>query len=121
MGVTAAQLAQMQADVAALGEQSIQIQRAGAPSNDGTGQWAEVYSNHGSAVLGTLSTPTAGMIQVYATKLGSLASWLVSLPVGTDVLENDQLVTSTQTLHVQVALVPESFQVCIRLLATEVK
>lgn len=109
----------MQADANTSLDQTITIQRL-LRTPDGTGHYAEVYSTIGTTT-GNLAQPTAGQMQNYGYKIGSLATWQVRLPVGTNVEEDDQLVTDSQTLRVQVLLSPQSYQTSLRLLASEVE
>lgn len=99
-------------------DQSFTIQRL-LRTPDGTGHYSEVFSTI-ATVAGNLAQPTAGQMQNYGYKVGSLATWQVRLPVGTNVEENDQLLTDSQTLRVQVILGPQSYQTSLRLLASEV-
>lgn len=88
---------------------------------DGTGHYAESWSTVVASVSGNLSQPTAGQMQNYGFKIGSLAAWQVRLPVGTNVQENDELVVGGQTLRVEVVMTPNSYQTTLHLLASEVK
>jgi hypothetical protein len=117
--ISAAEQAQMQADASTSLDQSFVIQRL-TRVPDGTGHYSETWATVATAP-GNLAQPTAGQMQNYGYKIGSLATWQVRLPVSTNVQENDQLVTNGQTLRVQVVLTPQSYQTCLLLLASEVK
>lgn len=117
--ISAGELAQLQADMNSLMEQSIAIWRRSI-SQGPTGNVIESYALN-STVKGTLSQPTAGMLANYDYLVGSLAAWAVRVPVGTSIQATDHLIVSGQTLEVQIVLAPQSYQGAIRVLATEVK
>jgi hypothetical protein len=72
-------------------------------------------------VLAGMAQPTAGQLANYDYLIGSLASWQIRLPFGTDVQAQDHLLIAGQTLIVQVLLNPRSFAGTVLLLASEVK
>src|SRR5260221_11400943 len=107
--------------VAAVCDQPCQIFRSTVPVTD-------AYSSPTNKNYGLLSTtvagmrqPTAGQLQNYNAKIGSLAAWHVSLPNNTDVEEQDRLVISGETLEVQVLLTPQSYSIFAQVLASEIK
>src|SRR5262249_51537770 len=99
-------------------DQSVTIQRL-SRTPDGTGHYSESWSTI-TTVQGLLAQPSAGLMQNYGYKIVTLATWQVYLPVGTNVQENDRIVTNGQTLLVEVLLEPQSYSLSIRLLASEV-
>lgn len=117
--VSAGELAQLQADMASLMDQTIQITRRSV-AQGATGNVVPTYGAV-ATVAGTLSQPTAGQLANYDYLVGSLAAWQVRLPAGTDVRASDRLVVAGQTLEVHVVLTPQSYLGAIRLLAAEVK
>src|SRR5258708_4245780 len=114
--LTAAELAQLQADfAAAVCDLSCQIQRW----NISTKTWpTQATVNCG------MSEPTAGQLTNYEYMIGDLATWHNRFPFGTDVRELDRLVISlangaTKTLSVVKLLQPRSYTALISVLATE--
>lgn len=119
--LTSAELAQMQADVAATTfDQTFTIKRP-VRTNDGTGHYSKSETQIATGVLGSIAQPSAGQMANYGYKIGSLAAWQVRLPVGTNVQENDLLIVGSQTLKVQVVMEPMSREIAMHLLASEVK
>lgn len=119
--LSASELAQIQADlVAATCDKTCVIQR-GTPSTDAFGNAVEdSYATISTTVAG-LRQPTASMLQNYDFRIGSLAAFLVHLPVGTDVAVDDQLVIDGQALTVHVLLTPQSYQGLLQIIAAEMK
>lgn len=118
--LTALELAQIQADAAqAACDQPCTIQRStevDEPQGGKTQTWAIIaICNAG------MSQPSAGQLQNYDYIVGSLATWQVKLPIGTNVQEQDRLVIAGQTLNVVKLLNPRSYPALITVLATEVK
>ena len=117
--ISLAELQAMQATATSAMDESITIQRA-TPTSDGAGgsslAWATV-----ATVNGNLAQPSGQLMQNYDYLVGTTSTWMVRVPVGTNVKENDRLVTDGQTLRVQVILQPQSYQTAMRLLAAEVQ
>ena len=118
--IPAAELAALQATANSSMDQSIQVKRS-TRTKTASGHFTEAWNNVGSPVLGNLAQPTGNQMQNYGYVIGSLDAWMVRLPVGTNVLENDRLVVGGQTLRVQVILQPQSYQTAMRLLASAVQ
>lgn len=121
MAIPAAELAQIQADlVAATCDKTCVIQR-GTVTTDGYGNATPgSYATVHTTVAG-MRQPTAGQLQNYDYRIGSLAAWLVLLPYGTDVLVDDWLIIESQTLYVHVLLNPHSIPGLSCVLAAEMK
>lgn len=117
--ISAAQLAAMQATANAALDQTITIKR-GAKTSDGAGGSSLVW-NTIATVSGNLAQPSGQLMQNYDYLIGTTTTWMVRVPVGTNVLENDQLVIGSLTLKVQAILQPQSYQTSTRLLAAEVQ
>ncbi len=96
---------------AAVCDQPCQIFRSTIPVTD-------AYSSPTNKNYGQ---PSAGQLQNYGFKIGSLAAWHVSLPNNTDVEEQDHLVISGETLEVQVVLAPQSYSIFANVLASVIK
>lgn len=118
--VTAAEMAQIQADAAAATcDLTCTIQRK-TPTLDAYGSETDTW-NTIAVVPAGMAQPTAAQLQNYDYLIGALASWQIRLPFGTDVKAQDHLLINGQTLVVQVFLVPKSLQVFVNVLASEVK
>lgn len=65
--------------------------------------------------------PTAGQLQIYAEYIGTLASWVVNVPYGTDIRIKDQLTIEGRTLQVQVPLSPQGYDALATFLASEIR
>jgi hypothetical protein len=118
--VSAAELASIQTDaVLAACDQSCVIKRA-ARTPDAQGG-ASVTWNTIATVNAGMAEPSANQLANYQYMIGSLAAWQVRVPVGTNVLEQDQLVIGGQTLNVVKILTPRSYPGLLTALAAEVK
>lgn len=128
LAVSAAELASIQAEaVSAVCDKSCQIWRDLTPTTpDKYGSSTSSPTNTANYTL--MHTTVAGMSQPSATHLqnfdyliGSEASYLVHLPIGTDVMERDHLLIEGQVLEVHVILTPESYPVFISVITAEIK
>lgn len=122
MVLSPTELAQLQADAAALLDvTSCAVQRA-TLADDGYGHLAETWGTIATVTCG-LAEPSAGIMTQFAGVLaGSVASWIVSLPLGTDVARNDRLIVGGQTMRVQAVLAPpQSYAILSQVLATELR
>jgi hypothetical protein len=117
--LSSAQLAAFQAAANSAMDQSIQVMRS-TPTKTSSGHFTAVWNNVGSPVLGNLAQPTGNQMQNYGYEIGSEDSWLVRLPVGTNVVGNDRLVVGGKTFRVQFILQPQSYQTAMRLLASAI-
>jgi hypothetical protein len=118
--ISDAEMASIRADVAATLNLDCTIQRKPSAT--------DIYGSPGSGTYATISTCKAGMKQPgatlltnYAYLIGSLSTWQVSLPFGTDVKRQDMLLIGNDKLEVQVVLDPRSYAASVMLLASEVK
>ncbi len=118
--VSASELASIRSDIqAASCDKTCVIQRK-TKSSDGMLSETESWSTVATTVAG-MRQPTAGQLQNYDFKIGSLSAWQVLLPYGTNVQEQDHLIIEGQTLVVQVLLDPHSYAGLLPVLASEVK
>lgn len=118
--ISASELASIRSDVqAAACDKSCVIKRA-TKTKDAYGSDTESLSTIATTVAG-MSEPTAGQLANYDYLVGSLSTFQVKLPVGTDVKAQDRLVIDSQTLVVQVVLDPRSYASLVTVLASEVK
>lgn len=121
MSIPAAELAKIQADLVAQACDKVCVIQRGTTATDTFGNPVEGgYATVHTTVAG-MRQPTAGQLQNYDYRIGSLAAWLVLLPYGTDVLVNDWLIIETQTLYVHVLLNPHSIPGLSCVLAAEMK
>lgn len=116
--LSADELTAIQAAASASFDQPCVVKRA-TDTQDTTG-----YTTHPWTTVTTttarMAVPTGSYMQMIADKLSDLKTWLVSLPVGTSVQQNDLLIVGGQTLTVQTVFAPQSYQASVRLLASEV-
>lgn len=118
--ISLAELQALQAVATSALDVSITIQRA-TPTSDGAGGQSLTW-NTVATVNGNLAQPSGQLMQNYDFLIGTTSTWMVRMPVGTNVKENDRLqVSGGQTLKVQVILQPQSYQTALRLLAAEVQ
>lgn len=122
MSIPAAELAQIQADVAAIAlDKTCAIQRLPSLTPNIRG----VPDESGYATIATVACgmrqPTGTHLANYAYAIEALATWLVHFTVGTDVKKLDHLVIDGQTLEVQIILTPQSLPALLSVLATELK
>ncbi len=119
--LSAAQLAAFRAVASsALDIAGVQVQRA-TLSDDGYGlqtqSWATV-----ATVAASEAKPSASVQQQYAARIGSLASWVVRLPYGTDCRADDRLVfPSGDKRLVQADLSDSSYSTAQLYLVSEVR
>jgi hypothetical protein len=121
-GPTAAEMLRIQSDVQAIVcDKPCVIQRA-TTTPDAYGTSTETWNTISPDNLKAgLSEPTAGQLQNYDYKVGSLATSQVKLPVGTNVAHEDRIIIEGQTLIVQAILTPRSYASLLTVLASEVK
>lgn len=106
--ISSAELASIRADIqAAAMDQLCQVQRK-TRTPDGGGSSTEVWVTIATINVG-ITQPSATILQNYDFKIGSLSTWQVRLPYGTDVREQDHLVINGEDLIVQVLLDPRSY------------
>ena len=90
-------------------------------SDDGYGGQTESWATT-ATVAGGWAKPSAAVMTMYASKIGSLASWVVRLPYGTSCNAGDRLVMPTgETLLVQADLSQSSYSTSKRVLASEIR
>lgn len=117
--ISNAELTAMQAVANSAMDQSIAINRA-TLSQGSTGNVTKTWTLH-ATVNGNLAQPTAGQLQNYGYAVADVATWMVRVPVGTDIKIGDRLTVSSMDLEVQVVLTPQSYSTSTRVLAAEVK
>lgn len=106
-------------------DQSCQIQEKKTTA-DGYGQSVEVWSTIATLSVG-VALPKSSLLQAYAERIGSLATWLVKFPLGTTVVKEQQhlIITdgqgNSQILVVQALLSPRSYELYLGALASEVR
>ena len=96
-------------------------QQRNTPSQGPTGNVIDSYA-HVATLSANLAQPSAALLAHYESRVGDQATFLVRVPVGTDLRAGDRLITSDgQTLDVQVLLTPQSYQTAIQAICAEVK
>lgn len=119
--VSSAELALIRSDlVAAVCDKTCVVWRGTATTDTSGNAVVGSYASINTTVAG-MRQPTAGQLQNYDYRIGSLAAWLVMLPYGTDVRVNDWLVIESQTLYVHVLLDPHSYPGLLPVLVAEMK
>lgn len=125
MAIPATELAALQAAVNATLDQTCSVQR-NTPVKTAYGTQSDAWATV-ATVACTVARPSATIAAQYAEKIGSLASWIVRLPYGTDLRVgdathgSDQLVIGGTTLRAQALLAPRSYPVALLVLAAEVQ
>ena len=118
--ITAAQLAAMQAAVNKAMDVSL-TQKRDTQTQGPTKNVIHTYATV-ATLSGNLAQPSAQLLQNYDYRVGSQATWLVRVPVGTDLRASDQLITPDgNTLDVQILLTPTSYPTGIQALCAEIK
>lgn len=118
--IPAKELAILQATAAAsLDIPGAQIQRA-TTVDDGYGHATKTWETLATLNAG-MNEPRASVMQQYAAKIGTLVSWVVSFPLGTDIKPDDQILILGQTLRVQADLSVGSYSTLTQVLATEIR
>lgn len=122
--ISASELLQIRSDaVAAACSLPCTIQRKTITA-DGMGQSTETWATVTTVTAG-MTEPTAGQLANFDYLIGSLATWQVKLPYGTNVKTQDHLLITgqftQQTLVVQVVLEPRSYAALLTVIASEVK
>jgi hypothetical protein len=121
-GPTAAELAAIRSDVAALAlDLSCEIQRK-TITKDQYGTQTEIWNTISPDNLKVgMTEPSAGQLQNYEYVIGSLETWRVQLPYTTDVQLQDHLIVGGKTLTIQVDLTPKSYAALLTVLASKVE
>src|SRR5450631_3644352 len=121
LAISAAELASIRADTAqAVCTETCVISRATPTVGSSGEQIPGTYAVIATTVAG-MRSPNATQLAMYADKIGSLKSWQVQLPYGTNVAILDHLLIGGETLLVQADLSPQSLNALTTLLASEVK
>lgn len=110
-------LAKIQAEQTALMSETVYVQRI-TRTSDSAGGASEVWSTV-ATVAGRVAL-ASGREQVAANRLGSVTSYVVTLPADTEVLHGDQLQVNGVQYQVEVVL-PRSKQTALRVLCAVVQ
>jgi hypothetical protein len=95
------------------------VKRDTSGTSDGYGTSTDGLTTIETTTAG-MANPQASQLQNYAYKIGALATFLVQLPYGSSVQENDILTIGGRDLLVQIILDPSSYDALTSLLASEV-
>lgn len=115
----ACELADIQSDLADLLDKTCVIKRA-TKVKDTWGTETETLTTIATK-MAIVSKPSASLLADYASKLGSLVTWQVQLPNGTDVRLKDTLLIEGVEMTVQALLTPKSYSFLTNVLAAEVQ
>ena len=107
------------ATAATFDQTGIKVQHA-TRTKDAYGTFSETWTTK-ATVSGNYDKPTPKMMEQYAGIIGSQAAWIVRLPVGTQVANDDRLVIGSDTLTVQTVISARSYATCVMVLATEIR
>jgi hypothetical protein len=119
-GPTAAEMALMRSDVAAIAlDLDCVIQRKTATS-DAWGTETEVWATVATLKAG-MKSPTPAMLDLYAEQLGTKLAWQVNFTWGTDVRIQDHLIIGADTMIVQAILSQQSYGALTTCLAVEIE
>lgn len=117
---TAAEMAQLRADVANIAlDLDCVIQRA-TTSKDAWGTETETWATIATLKAG-MRSPKPATLDVYASRIGAKLAWEVNFTYGTDVQEQDHLLIGSETMVVQAVLSVQSYSTLTTVLATETK
>ena len=120
MAIPASELAQIQADLAAVClDKSCEILR----NHPTVGEYGEEIDDyqHLSYCKASMAQPNANLLANYDFRIGDLAAWHIKLPWGQDVKRSDRLVIEGQTLEVHILLDPHTVPGLLPLIAAELK
>lgn len=117
---TAAEMARIRADVAAIAlDLDCIIQRA-TKTPDAWGTETETWATVATLKSG-MKSPTPSMLDLYAEQLGAKLAWQVNFTWGTDVRIQDRLTIGTDTMIVQAILSQQSYSTLTTVLAAEIQ
>ncbi len=106
--ISAAELAQIQADLAATLDKDATLYPKTGETKDALGSMAPVYGSPVSVKAG-MAQPTGSQLQNLNFKIESLVAWQVKFAVGTAVSEDDKVVIDGLEMKVYVLLTPRSY------------
>lgn len=108
--VSSAELAQIQADLAAAVCNLPCVVQRKTKTPDGSGSNSETLATISpSGLKAGMSQPSEQLLTNYGYRLESLNSWVVKFPIGTSIQSQDHLLINGYTLEAHVALDPRSY------------
>jgi head-tail adaptor len=117
---TAAEMALMRADVAAIAlDLDCTISRKTA-TDDAWGTETEVWTTVATLKAG-MKSPKPATLDLYAEQLGAKLAWQVNFTWGTDVRIQDRLTIGADTMIVQAILSQQSYSTLTTCLAVEIE
>ena len=120
--ITAAELAQIQRDVTAIAlSLPCEIQRKTVTKDQfltATESWVTISP---AGLMCGMSQPTGTMLQNFDYLVGSHKTWMIHLPLDTDVAHQDKIIVEEKELTVQVILAPRSYAVLLTVLVGEIE
>lgn len=121
MALSASELASMQAAIQTqIMDKTCSIQRATA-SSDGQGHTTQTYATIASNVACALNKPSGGWMIAQAAKMTDVSTWALFVPIGTDIQHKDHIVIAGSTYTIQTVFSPETFQLVLSALVTQVR
>lgn len=118
--VSAAEMASIRSEaVAAVCDKTCQVYRKTTTSGT-SGEPLPNYTLNATVAAG-MTQPSGTLLQNYAYLIGSLKTWHIKMPTGTDVRHQDHLLIEGTTLEVNVLLTPQSYSIFESVLASEVE
>lgn len=120
--LTTAQLAGMRADANRLLDKMATVYRR-TLTTDSSGGQADSYEAQSGTVacrLSATSVKSRARDMARGERIEAAEGWMVSLPIGADVIETDRLLIGALTYEVVSAADPRSFEVNLRLIVKKV-
>jgi hypothetical protein len=118
--ISAAEMASLRADIAALACDTSCIVKRPVLTPDGRLTNTVTLSTITTVNVG-MKQPSAAQCALFAGKIGNSVAWQVKFPTGTDVQSGDHLVIGSNTLVVEADLSPQSYSTLNTYLAVEIK
>lgn len=120
--ISAADLASMRTSLTESMPDSCQVRR-NAPTPDGAGGQIDAESTVATVAcrISPLSRSDRLAELEIADRLTAVASWLITLPAGTDVTEKDRILSGVRTFEVASVLGPRTWELAVRLVGQEVE
>lgn len=120
--VSAQELASIQADlVAAVCDQTCLIYHKTTTRGPAGEPLATYASTPDITTVAGVTQPTATHLANYSFEIGAEESWLVHVPVGTNVLDQDKFVVGGRVMEAHIPLVSQSYQGLLPVLCKEIE
>jgi hypothetical protein len=121
-GPTAAELAQIRADVASVALDLNCIIQRKTETLDAWGTSTTIWDTISpSGLKAGMKSPSPSMLMIYAEQIGAKLAWQVNFPWGTDVQIQDHIIIGNDTMIVQAILSQQSYSSLTTVLAVEIQ